>query len=88
MLTKHNGRSERFNFHFIVDISNMEATVSEPTLILQNMRGGCATEGKTVHALFRFNGRPLRQARDVKTDAISPRDVAEALDVIASSAKA
>ena len=88
MLTTRNGRSERFNSQFIVDISTMEATVSEPTLILQNMRGGCATDGKTVHALFRFNGRPLRQESNIKTDAISARDVAEALEVIALGAKA
>ncbi len=61
--------------------------MSEPTLILQNMRGGCATDGKTVHALFRFSGRPLRQASNMKTDAISARDVAEALEVIALGAK-
>lgn len=31
--------------------------MSEATLIFQNMRGGCATVGKTVHTLFRVNGR-------------------------------
>lgn len=38
--------------------------MSEATLILQNMRGGCATVGTTVHTLFRVNGRrPRRIAR-------------------------
>ena len=37
--------------------------MSEATLILPNMRGGCATVGNTVHTLFRVNGRrPLRAA--------------------------
>ena len=31
--------------------------MSEALLILPNMRGGCATVGKTVHTLFRVNGR-------------------------------
>ena len=31
--------------------------MSEATLILPNMRGGCATVGTTVHTLFRLNGR-------------------------------
>lgn len=31
--------------------------MSEATLIFPNMRGGCATVGNTVHALFRVNGR-------------------------------
>lgn len=31
--------------------------MSEATLIFQHMRGGCATVGNTVHALFRVNGR-------------------------------
>lgn len=35
--------------------------MSEATLILENMRGGCATVGNTVHTLFRFNGRLPRK---------------------------
>ena len=31
--------------------------MSEATLILPNMRGGCATVGTTVHTLFRVSGR-------------------------------
>lgn len=31
--------------------------MSEAILIFQHMRGGCATVGNTVHALFRVNGR-------------------------------
>jgi hypothetical protein len=31
--------------------------MSEATLIFPHMRGGCATVGTTVHALFRVNGR-------------------------------
>ncbi|RYH61664.1 MAG: hypothetical protein EON54_09905 [Alcaligenaceae bacterium] len=31
--------------------------MSEATLIFPNMRGGCATVGGKVHALFRVNGR-------------------------------
>lgn len=61
--------------------------MSEPTLILQNMRGSCATEGETVHALFRFNGRPQRQTPSASTDTISAKDVAEAVEAMASSAK-
>jgi hypothetical protein len=35
----------------------MEQTMTEAILIFQNMRGGCATVGNTVHTLFRVNGR-------------------------------
>lgn len=31
--------------------------MTEAILIFQNMRGGCATVGNTVHTLFRVNGR-------------------------------
>lgn len=34
--------------------------MSEATLILPNMRGGCATIGATVHALFRVSNRSHR----------------------------
>lgn len=34
--------------------------MSEATLILPNMRGGCATVGNTVHTLFRVTGRRAR----------------------------
>jgi hypothetical protein len=61
--------------------------MSEPTLILQNMRGSCATEGETVHALFRFNGRKRRQAATASTETISAKDVADAIEAMASSAK-
>ena len=61
--------------------------MSEPTLILKNMRGGCATEGDTVHALFRFNGRSRRQITSPSTETITAQDVAEALKAIASDKK-
>ena len=34
--------------------------MSEATLILPNMRGGCATVGNTVHTLFRVTSRQPR----------------------------
>ena len=34
--------------------------MSEATLILPNMRGGCATVGTTVHTLFRVRNRSHR----------------------------
>lgn len=34
--------------------------MTEAIIILMNMRGGCATVGNTVHALFRVNGRKRR----------------------------
>ena len=55
--------------------------MSEATLILPNMRGGCATVGNTVHTLFRVNGRrhermanPAEQAK-VTTAEAAPRSV-------------
>jgi hypothetical protein len=36
--------------------------MSEATIILTNMRGGCATDGDKVHALFRVTGRSKRNA--------------------------
>jgi hypothetical protein len=35
-------------------------TMNEATLILPNMRGGCATVGTTVHTLFRVTTRRPR----------------------------
>jgi hypothetical protein len=37
--------------------------MSEAVIILLNMRGGCATVGGTVHALFRVNNRRPGQIR-------------------------
>lgn len=34
--------------------------MNEATLILPNMRGGCATVGGTVHTLFRVSNRSHR----------------------------
>jgi hypothetical protein len=34
--------------------------MNEATLILPNMRGGCATVGNTVHTLFRVTSRRPR----------------------------
>jgi hypothetical protein len=47
--------------------------MSEATLILPNMRGGCATVGNTVHTLFRVTSRRPRAmacpvAQDKTTD--------------------
>ncbi|HEV7881784.1 hypothetical protein [Bradyrhizobium sp.] len=46
--------------------------MNEAILILPNMRGGCATVGTTVHALFRVTGRrPRPMARpDEKTAGV------------------
>jgi hypothetical protein len=40
--------------------------MSEAVIILKNMRGGCATEGGKVHALFRVTDRkrPTKQSND------------------------
>ena len=35
--------------------------MTEAIIILMNMRGGCATVGDKVHALFRVNGRSARK---------------------------
>ena len=61
--------------------------MSEAILIFQHMRGGCATVGNTVHALFRVNGRRpgLAQIRDASlhapetapADNLSSRQIAE-----------
>jgi hypothetical protein len=48
--------------------------MSEATLILQNMRGGCATVGGTVHTLFRVNGRRFAkpaQTGETRTDDVT-----------------
>jgi hypothetical protein len=37
---------------------------SEATIILPNMRGGCATVGGKVHTLFRLNNRRSMVARN------------------------
>lgn len=48
--------------------------MSEATLIFPHMRGGCATVGTTVHALFRVNGRrPGLQAMSKSATAQSNR---------------
>lgn len=51
--------------------------MSEATLILENMRGGCATVGNTVHTLFRFNGRLPRQSIVMSRPATELRIKAE-----------
>ena len=43
--------------------------MNEATLILPNMRGGCATVGNTVHTLFRITSRrPRVMASPVEQD--------------------
>jgi hypothetical protein len=39
--------------------------MNQTTIIMLNMRGSCATEGKRVHALFRVNNR-LSSAKTIK----------------------
>ena len=57
--------------------------MSEPTLILQNMRGGCATVGETVHTLFRFKGhRPVRTGRNETAPTIKAADITEAIEMM------
>jgi hypothetical protein len=38
--------------------------MSEAVIILKNMRGGCATEGGKVHALFRVTDRKRPKQTD------------------------
>ena len=42
--------------------------MTEAIIILLNMRGGCATVGDKVHALFRVNGRSKSQNRPRVSD--------------------
>ncbi|MCX7319880.1 MAG: hypothetical protein NT113_10430 [Hyphomicrobiales bacterium] len=56
--------------------------MSEATLLLPNMRGGCATVGTTVHTLFRVSGRrhmpmanPAAMAPPTADAAPSPAEV-------------
>ena len=60
--------------------------MSEPNLILQNMRGSCAKVGNTVHTLFRFTSRP-RQRVTAGTKSFSAQDVAEAIEAMGSTEK-
>jgi len=47
--------------------------MNEATLILPNMRGGCATVGTTVHTLFRITSRsPRPMTRPVSTVIEAP----------------
>lgn len=49
--------------------------MSEATLIVGNMRGGCATVGTTVHTLFRLTGSRKRTAATRQNDEadLSPK---------------
>lgn len=52
--------------------------MNEATLILPNMRGGCATVGNTVHTLFRVSGRrPRPMARPDGSTEIAGADPAD-----------
>jgi hypothetical protein len=54
--------------------------MSEATLILPNMRGGCATVGTTVHTLFRVSGRrPRPMAKPDDSATMAGPDAADAL---------
>lgn len=44
--------------------------MNQTTIIMLNMRGSCATDGKKVHALFRVNNR--RSAAKAINDASQP----------------
>ena len=48
--------------------------MSEATLILPNMRGGCATVGNTVHTLFRITSR---RPRPMSCPAKTPDEATE-----------
>jgi len=54
--------------------------MNEATLILPNMRGGCATVGTTVHTLFRITSRsprPMTRPVTAATEApipLTPRE--------------
>ena len=61
--------------------------MSEPNLILQNMRGSCTNVGNTVHTLFRFTGQ-LRQRVKANTKPVSKQDVADALDAMSTTGEA
>ena len=50
--------------------------MNEATLILPNMRGGCATVGTTVHTLFRITSRrPRQMARPVAQENVAEQPV-------------
>ncbi|QDM16248.1 hypothetical protein FNL55_09570 [Tardiphaga sp. vice352] len=49
--------------------------MSEATLILPNMRGGCATVGGTVHTLFRVSNRSHRPMAQPGTTTDGPGHV-------------
>ncbi len=50
--------------------------MNEATLILPNMRGGCATVGTTVHTLFRVTSRrPRLMARPVAQENTAEQPV-------------
>jgi hypothetical protein len=53
---------------------NEELEMSEATIILTNMCGGCATEGHKVHALFRVTGRIRRNAGTSNHDSSDIRE--------------
>ncbi|QLH72603.1 hypothetical protein [Rhodopseudomonas palustris] len=46
--------------------------MSEATLILPNMRGGCATASGKVHTLFRINSRVRRPMARPVAETSSP----------------
>ncbi|MFC0240141.1 hypothetical protein [Rhodopseudomonas telluris] len=49
--------------------------MNEATLILPNMRGGCATVEGKVHTLFQLNGRsPRKMARPESPPAAADKD--------------
>ena len=44
--------------------------MTEAIIVMMNMRGGCATVGDTVHALFRLSGRRRKAEPTAPADAI------------------
>ncbi len=52
--------------------------MSEATLILPNMRGGCATVGNTVHTLFRITSRRPRPMAAPGESLCRPSELGEA----------
>ena len=60
--------------------------MSEATLILPNMRGGCATVGTTVHTLFRVSGRrrlPMANPAAIATPPITDAGPASPAKIVA-----
>ncbi len=56
--------------------------MNEATIILANMRGGCATVGKKVHVLFRLNHRRSSNRTDDVAVPVAPERLSVAGEVV------